>query len=187
MESIRKGWVFLLVAAALVGLAIALDSPLGRALNGIGGVLWLAGALVLLRSTRRGPPTGAAWLGLGVTVVALSSLLSPRDLGAASIGFFVGGYVVALLARPVSARLGLVGLLPALWLPTHLGVAALRALYRALVDRPADIRTDPPPTAALVPLAMVVAALVGGSACARLDRRRRDGPTSIAVADQTSR
>lgn len=178
------GWALLVVAASLVGVAIALDSSLGRGLNGVGGILWLAGALVLLRRARGTRPSGHAWLVLGITVVALSSLLSPRDVGAAAIGFFVGGWVVALVVRPVSARLSMVGLVPALWLPTHLGVAALRALYRALADRPADIRTDPPPTAALVPLAMVLAALLGGLASDQIARRRQGGLASPPVADQ---
>jgi len=177
------GWAPLIVAAAFVGVAIALDSSSGRALNGVGGIVWLAGAVMLVRQARRDQPIAYAWLVMGFAVVALSSLLSPRDLGAASIGFFVGGWIVALVARPVAARLSMVGLLPALWLPTHLGVAAVRALYRLLADQPSVIRTDPPPTAALVPLAMVLAALVGGVVGAQLTRRREERVAPPASSD----
>ena len=184
---ILVGWGLLFLASSLVGVAIALDNSLGRALNGVGGILWLAAVVVLVRQARRERPTTIVWLVLCVAVVVLSSLLSPRDLGAAAIGFFVGGWVVALVARTGSARLSMVGLLPALWLPTHLGVAAVRALYRASLDRPAVIRTDPPPTVALVPLAMVLSALLGGMVSVYLGRRRQGRLASTSLSEHGTR
>ena len=172
---VSAGWALLMVAAGFVGIAIALDSEVGRAMNGIGGLLWLGGAGLLLADARRSPLGARTWAVVGLAVVALSSLLSPRDLGSAFVGFFVGGWAVMLLSRRGKGRLAAVGLLPALWLPTHLAVAAVRALYRAIADQPAGIRTDPPPTAALVPLAMVVMAFLGGQVGGYLTDRRQVG------------
>ena len=166
------GWLVLLVAAVLVGFAIELDRDVGRALNGLGGVLWLIGAGVLLIEARRSKLDGRRWVVVGAMVLALSWLLSPRDLGSATIGFFVGGWVLALLIRSRGSRLSVIGLLPALWLPAHLAIAAAPALYRAVSDQPAAIRTDPPPTAALVPLAMVAMAFAGGLVGGYLADRR---------------
>ena len=168
------GWSLLIVASALVGVAITLDSSVGRLLNGVGGVLWLVGAGVLVSAARRSHVDRASVVMLLTTVVVLSTLVSPRDLPAASAGFFVGGALVGLVARRSAVRLSVVGLLPALWLPTHLGVAVAKAAYRAAVDQPAALRGDPPPTAALVPLAMVLMALAGGVLAGRMTERARD-------------
>ncbi len=168
-----RGWALLLAAAVLVGIAIALDSSVGRALNGLGGVMWLVGAILLVLDARRSALDPWTWLALAVTVVTLSWLLSPRDLGTATLGFATGGTIVMMVGRPRADGMNVVGLLPALWLPTHLSIAAGKAIYLALLDHPAAIRTDPPPTASLVPLAMVVAALTGGLVARTLTERTR--------------
>jgi len=52
-NTLVSGWGLLVAAAALVGVALALDSSVGRFLNGVGGVIWLMGAGALLADTRR--------------------------------------------------------------------------------------------------------------------------------------
>ena len=171
----RREVALLLVAAMVVGVAIALDGSAAKAANGVGGALWLtAGGMLVRKGWRLGLTSGSAAM-VGATVLLLSSALSPRDLLAASLGFVAGGLLLGAVTRPRPARTAAVALLPALWLPTHLLVAITKAGIRELAGREASLRTDPPPTAALVPLAMVVAALVGGAAGIALVERRAVG------------
>jgi hypothetical protein len=58
-------------------------------------------------------------------------------------------------------------LAPAIYLPVHLVIGIGRAM---VTD--GGVRPDPPPTAALVPLAMLLGALVGGMVGAAVLRRR---------------
>lgn len=146
----------LILAAALVGVAIAADGPLARIANGLGGLLWVTAALLLagsLRGTRR------PWLGalVAAAVIALLVLVvRPGDLAGALLGFALGGLVVALAAPTRRATWAM--LMAAAWLPAHV---LLRIAEAALAGQ-ARVRTEPPPTAALVPLAMVLAALAAG-------------------------
>lgn len=97
-----------------------------------------------------------------IVAFVLVNLTKPTDPTAAAVGFVLGGAVLALVAAGVQARD--VALLPAIWLPMHLLVAASVALAREVRGMPAQVRTDPPPTAAIVPLVMVIAAYLGGLA-----------------------
>lgn len=160
----------LVLAGALVGLAIAADGAVARAVNGVGGLLWLGSLGVLAWSVRREPGrvVGAAAV-LGAAL-ALTFLVRPSELVPATLGFAVGGALVAGAARRRELVWAL--LVPAAWLPVHLGVAVGRAVVRSLTDGTPAVRTDPPPTAALVPLAMVLAAGLGGLAVRRFRERR---------------
>jgi hypothetical protein len=152
----RTGGWLLLAAGGIVGIAIASDGALARGINGVAGIAWIAAAAMLVASQRdRGGfwPRLAAVVGVGVVLVLL---IKPSNLAWALVGFGVAGAAVALLMPQngvVWAKI-----LPALWLPEHLGVAVAKAVVREIRDQPANVRTDPPPTAALVPLAMIVAA-----------------------------
>jgi len=150
----------LIAAAVVVGIAIVLDGAAARGINGIAGLMWFLAAGLLIRFTIK---QSGGWTTFGLTIVisfVLVLLVKPSDLMWAAIGFTIGGALVALVARSEREKAAL--LLPAIWLPTHLLVAIGRVAERAIRDQPARVRTDPPPTAALVPLAMVIAALVGG-------------------------
>jgi hypothetical protein len=155
-----RGAELLLAAGVIVGAAIALDGSVSRGLNGIAGILWIAAAGSLLReaSKRR------EFRGLLTTTVlyclALVVAIRPSDFLWAAVGFTAAGAAIALRSSGAPERAAL--LLPALWLPIHLLVAIGKAVYRSLADQPANVRTDPPPTAALVPLVMIVAAYAGG-------------------------
>ncbi|MGI8964210.1 MAG: hypothetical protein ACR2GI_06880, partial [Thermomicrobiales bacterium] len=59
----------------------------------------------------------------------------------------------------------------ALYLPFHIGAAVGKAVYRNIIGSEAAIRSDPPPTAAIVPIAMLLAAL-GGALIVRWARGR---------------
>lgn len=174
-----SGWIerhaagVLMAATILVGIAILLDGAAAKTFNGFAGVLWIAVAGVLVgRSLRSGQwrPIACALL----IALVLVNLAKPSDLLLAVIGFGVGGGLLALATGTRDER-GVV-LLPALWLPTHLLSAAVRAVALALRGLPAPVRTDPPPTAALVPLAMVVASYLGGMAVICWRERARAAP-----------
>jgi hypothetical protein len=92
---------------------------------------------------------------IGVILI-LSSLIRPVDPWLAAIGFGWGGVAVGWIGRDLGSKLG--ALLGALWLPAHLTIAVIRAGIRELQDKPATLRSDPPPTAVLVPLIMVAVA-----------------------------
>jgi hypothetical protein len=156
----NRGPEVLIAAGVLVGVAIALDGPVSKAVNGIAGVLWILAAVLLVRNSRQ--TAGSTRLFAATVVVGLVLVLAvrPSDLAWAAVGFAAGGAAVAVVATSARERAAL--LLPALWLPLHLLVAVIKAAIRAIRDQPASVRTDPPPTAALVPLAMIVAAYVGG-------------------------
>lgn len=175
---LRPG-LLLVLAAFLVGLAIVVGGPLGRVVNGAGGLLWVGAAVLLARQL-----AGARrpWLGIAIVAVVIALLVlavRPGDIVAAAVGFTLGGALVALIAADRSIVWAL--LMAAAWLPGHI---ALRVGLSALADQ-ARVRADPPPTAALVPLTMVVAASVGGLLVAQL-RRRRLGPATPPVAFDSS-
>ena len=145
----------LVVAAGVVGLAIAADGSLAGLLNGLGGLCWLVAAVALALGVQRERRLQGALVTAGVVLI-LALVVRPSDLAAALVGFSLGGAVVALAVGNQPLRWAL--LVPAAWLPAHLAIA----IGRAVVDGDPRVRTDPPPTAALVPLAMVLAALAGG-------------------------
>ncbi len=172
----RTGIIPLAVAAALVGVAIVTDGGLASATNGAGGILWLAAAVLIFR--RLGWGRGSRWMVPLVVAVtfALVLLVRPRDPLMAIVGFSIGGFLIGGLANQDRVRWA--AMVPALWLPLHLGVAITRAVLREASGDAASVRTDPPPTAALVPLLMVGSA-VGGGLLVSWVLRRNDLPLRV--------
>jgi hypothetical protein len=168
-------------AAAVVGVAIALDGTPARVVNGLGVLGWFAAGALLVRSLRRsrGRLVGAAATAAAVLVLAF--VVRPSDLVAALVGFSLGGALVATVARDAPLHWAL--LLPAAWLPAHVAVA----IGRSVLAGATSVRTDPPPTAVVVPLAMVAAATAAGLLVARLRHTRRSvrtsGPWSVGRID----
>lgn len=165
------GVVGLILAGVVVAIAILLDGAPSRAVNGVGALLWLGSTAIIVRDVARGP----RWRVVGATTlavtVALSTLVEPTSLAAAVPGFTIGGLIVALVApRP----LGWAILVAGLWLPVHLLTAVVPAIIRAASGGTAAVRTDPPPTAAIVPLAMVLTAGAAGLAVGWWRSRRGD-------------
>jgi hypothetical protein len=176
----RRPEELLLAASVLVGIAIALDGPAARAVNGVAGIGWILAAVLLIRGF--GPGERTRVLAISAIVgLALVLLVRPSNLLWAAIGFTIGGAIVAWLSasRPVTSG----ALLAALWLPLHLLVAIAKVIVRSIRDQPATVRTDPPPTAALVPFAMVVAAMIGGWLVERWRTGRVASSARVAAGD----
>ena len=166
-------------SAAVVGVAIALDGTSARVVNGVGVLGWFAAGVLLVRSVRRSRGRLVGTAAAAAVVVVLAFVVRPSDLAAALVGFSLGGALVATIARDAPLHWAL--LLPAAWLPTHVAVA----IGRSILAGATSVRTDPPPTAVVVPLAMVAAATAGGLIVARLRRARRPWAASAWSAGRT--
>ena len=167
----------LVLAGLIVALAIVLDGQAAKPVNGVGGVIWLICAGVLgARLWREPRPIRTVGVAALLTLV-LTALFPPSTPLPAVLGFGVGGAAMALWK---DGRVAWAALLPALWLPMHLIIAVVRAVVGALLGSEEHLRTDPPPTAALVPLLMVLAALIGGWLVGWVSQRRgrRSSPST---------
>ena len=176
-QAIQDRLPVLVVAAIVVGIAIGMDGDGRRFVNGIGGILWLIGAFLIFT---RSVASGVAWRQIGLVIaviLVLSWLIRPTDPVWAVIGFGWGGVVVGYSGRDLGSKLG--AMLGALWLPAHLLIAVVRAGIREVRDQPAALRTDPPPTAVLVPLIMVLAAWIFAALAAEW-RLGREGGTLLS-------
>ena len=166
----RLGTTLLLSATLIVGASIVADGGLGRALNGIGGIAWFAAAVFLAVAAAGSTRSPQLWAATVLLTTAVAFVIKPSDLVFAVMGFGVAGAVIVWLAP--SHRLLWATLVVALYLPFHIGAAIARMVGRSIVGAEAALRTDPPPTAALVPLVMLTAALGGGLVAQRLIIRR---------------
>jgi hypothetical protein len=165
-RSWRTAAVGLILAATIVGVAIVVGGAPARILNPIGALLWLASGVLLALSL---PSVERRALGFIVAIasgVVLGALVRPGSLIEAVVGFAIAGAVVVLVAGDRSGGWAL--LAPAIYLPVHLLIGVGRAIVRG-----GGVRTDPPPTAAIVPLAMLLAAAVAGTLVASAIRRQR--------------
>jgi len=165
----QTGTLLLIAAGLVVAVAIAASGSIARGTNGVAGILWI-GSAVMLISARRDDPR--FWTRLAIVAgigLGLVLFIKPSDLAWAIVGFGSAGILIALLFG--KQGIGWAKVLPALWLPEHLGTAVGRAIYRAFRDLPTSVRTDPPPTAAFVPLAMIFAAWGGAILVVRLRNR----------------
>ena len=160
MDYERIGTGALVAATVVVGGAIALGDQPGRVLNGIGGMAWFASAGLLVLAARTRPSHPWQWVATIGLTAAVAFVVKPSDLTLATIGLGGSGLVMGLLAK--RDPMLWVKLIPALYLPMHIGTAVLKAIGRRVLGMEASIRTDPPPTAAIVPFVMVVAAVAGG-------------------------
>ena len=158
LERIATGT--LATATVIVGASIIADGTLAKGLNGVSGLTWFASsAMFAIEGRRRGAP-GMQWAGtLGLTA-AVAFLIRPSDLVLATIGFGGAGLLAGYYANrnPVFWA----KMIPAFYLPLHIGTAVLKAAGRSALGMESSIRTDPPPTAAIVPAVMLAAAIAGG-------------------------
>ena len=179
MSRERIGTGLLVAAIVLVALSIVLDGTVSRMLNGLAGVTWFASAVFLVLAARRQGGSVRTWLvAVGLTVL-VAFVVTPSDFLPAAIGFGAAGIASALVAgrdETLWARV-IVGL----YLPLHVGTAMVRAAWRAASGGEASIRTDPPPTAALVPAAMLLAAIAGALLVQAWQRRSSGGRGSLPV------
>ena len=154
----------LVLAGLLVGVAIVVGGSAARVINPVGALLWVASGLWLAVSL---PPAQRPLVGWAVAVASglvLGALVRPGSLTEAVIGFAIAGAAIVLAAG--DRRGGWALLAPAIYLPLHLLIGIGRAIVRN-----GGVRTDPPPTAAIVPLFMVLAALAAGVLVSMFVRR----------------
>jgi hypothetical protein len=167
-KSATIGITGLALGALLVGLAIVMDSDLGRAVNGIGGVLWFASTGLLTLAAARTRPPARLWVLLALVVITVAFIAKPSAIVPAVIGFVPAGLLLGAAAP--RSRLLWAALVPAWYLPAHIGTAVLKSAVNSVLGNEAALRTDPPPTAAIVPLVMVACALLGGAIASRIRR-----------------
>jgi hypothetical protein len=156
----RNGTVLLLAAIALVAGSIVTEGALSRGLNGLAGLAWFGAAAMLAWSAWRTSRRWHLWTLLISLTALVAFVVKPTDFLPAVIGFGLAGAAAAVAGgtrETLWAKL-VVGL----YLPLHIGTAMLKAGWRTATGAEASIRTEPPPTAALVPLAMFLAAAGGG-------------------------
>lgn len=164
----RTGRALLIAAAVVVGIAILASGSIAKGINGIAGILWFVAAGIIVASLWRARRRNLGFAVTFVITLTLVLLVKPADVLWAALGFTVAGAIVAFVFAERPA--GWATLIPALWLPCHLLVAAGRAIGQELIDGTTHVRTSPPPTAAIVPLVMVLAAWLGGVVVIRARR-----------------
>jgi hypothetical protein len=156
----------LVLSALIVGLAIVVGGTTARLLNPIGAVLWLISGVLLAVSLPSVPRQMLGWVAAIAGGFILGALIRPSSLIEVVVWFALAGAVVVVAAADRSGAWAL--LVPAIYLPVHLLIGIGRAILRN-----GGVRTDPPPTAALVPLAMLLAAAIAGALVATVVRRGR--------------
>jgi hypothetical protein len=154
----------LLAAAVLVGVAIYVGGSAARALNPIGAVLWVASGVLLALTLPEARRPAWGWAAALAGGFVLGAIVRPGGLLEAIIAFAIAGALVVVVAGDRNGGWAL--LVPAVYLPVHLVIGIGRAMLRN-----GGVRTEPPPTAAIVPLAMILAALLAGIAAASFVRR----------------
>src|SRR4051812_19042889 len=88
--------------AAMVGVAIALDGPTAKGVNGVAGVGWLIVAgTVVWRDQSAGWRNVLIPAGIALVLVLVAR---PSDLAWAFGGFFVGGALVASVLKASTVR-----------------------------------------------------------------------------------
>jgi hypothetical protein len=172
----RTGTVVLLVATILVAISILLDGAPAKAFNGVAGITWFSATALLVVAGWKVSRKQSLWLTLIVLTAGVAFVVKPTDMVLALLGFSPAGFLVGVLARDGRILWGT--LVAGLYLPFHIGTAVLKAVGRSLTGGEASIRSEPPPTAALVPLVMLLAAMAGAAVASYLIARRGAGEAS---------
>jgi hypothetical protein len=170
----RNATVTLVTATAIVGASIVADGTLARALNGVAGVTWFSSSAMFIIEGRRRGAAPLQWAGILALTAGVAFVIKPSDLTLAIAGFAPAGFVAALAVK--RDPLLWAKMIPALYLPLHIGTAVLKAAGRNVMGLESSIRTEPPPTAAIVPAVMLGAAMVGGWIASKVRERGPSGP-----------
>lgn len=177
----RTGTLILLVATILVAISILLDGTPARLFNGVAGITWFSATALLAMAGLKASRRRALWAVLiGLTAV-VAFVVRPTDMLLAIVGFGPAGFLVGMLARDGRVLWGT--LVAGLYLPFHIGTAVLKAVGRSLTGGEASIRSEPPPTAALVPFVMLLAAMAGAAVASYLIARNTDGEARAKQAN----
>lgn len=166
----RKASVTLAAATVIVGASIIADGDLARGLNGVAGLTWFASSAMFIMEGRKRGVTALQWSGIVALTAAVAFVIKPSDLALAIAGFAPAGFVAARIMN--TSPVFWAKVVPALYLPLHIGTAVLKAAGRSALGMESSIRTEPPPTAAMVPAVMLSAAIAGGWVASRFLRGR---------------
>lgn len=159
----------LAIATVIVGTSIVTDGQISRALNGVAGLTWFASSAMFILEGRRRGSTPLQWAGITALTAVVAFVVKPSDIVLATVGFIPAGFIAARIAG--KNPLLWAKMVPALYLPLHIGTAVAKAAARSAMGLESSIRTEPPPTAAIVPAVMVGAAIVGGFIARKLMRK----------------
>lgn len=169
LERIATGT--LAIATVVVGASIVADGNLARALNGVAGLTWFASSAMFIVEGRRRGSSSLQWAGITALTAVVAFVIKPSDIVLASIGFVPAAFVAGSMVKRDPMLWA--KMIPALYLPLHIGTAVLKAAGRSALGMDASIRSEPPPTAAVVPFVILAAAMVGGWAATRMKARSR--------------
>jgi hypothetical protein len=174
----RVGTALLVGATGVVGVSIAAGGEVGRVLNGVGGLSWFAAAGFMVAAAGQRERRSWQWPAAIALTGAVAFVIKPTDATLAIAGFGVAGAIMGLVVErdPVLWA----KLIPALYLPAHIGTALLKVAAREVLGLEASVRTQPPPIAFAVPAIMVAAAWVGGYLAVVIRQRRSPGPSAKA-------
>jgi hypothetical protein len=161
----------LIAAVLLVALSIILDGSAAKAFNGLAGMTWFAAATMLGIAAWRIRSGQMLWAAAIILTAMVAFVVKPSDFILAIAGFGVAGFAIALVSGRQHPYLW-AKLIVGFYFPFHIGTAVLRAVYRSMTGAEASIRSEPPPTAALVPIAMLFAAVAGAWLAGALHGRR---------------
>jgi hypothetical protein len=177
----RRATLVLAVATVLVGASIVADDDLARALNGVAGLTWFAASAMFIIDARRRGASIRQWVGILALTAIVAFAVRPSDIVLATIGFTSAAFIAGMVNRRDPMLWA--KLVPALYLPLHIGTAVLKAAGRSALGLEASIRAEPPPTAVIVPAVMLVAAIVGGLLAAIVINRQ--GPQASTTPQST--
>lgn len=166
----RKATATLAAATVIVGASIVADGTMARALNGVAGLTWFSSSAMFIVEGRRRGSSPLQWSGILALTAGVAFVIRPADLVLALSGFVPAGFRAAAAVRRDPMLWA--KMIPALYLPMHIGTAVLKAAGRSALGMESSIRTEPPPTAAIVPAVMLGAAVAGGWLTARFGRGR---------------
>ena len=166
----RIATITLATATVIVGASILADGQLARMLNGVAGLTWFASSAMFIMEGRRRGASGLQWAGVLALTAGVAFVVKPSDIVLAIIGFTPAAVLAAMIVRRDPMLWA--KMIPALYLPLHIGTAVLKAAGRSAMGMESSIRSEPPPTAAIVPAVMLAAALAGGVIARKILRRR---------------
>lgn len=161
-----RATVALAAATLIVGASIATDGTISRTLNGVAGLTWFASSAMFLMEGRRRGASAPQWAGVLALTAGVAFVIKPSDLTLAIAGFAPAGFLAAVIGRRNPMLWA--KMVPALYLPMHIGTAVLKAAGRNLLGMESSIRTEAPPTAVIVPAVMLGGAVAGGWIASRL-------------------
>jgi hypothetical protein len=169
----RNATVTLAAATVIVGASIVADGTLARALNGVAGLTWFSSSAMFIIEGRRRGASSLQWAGILALTAGVAFVIKPSDLTLAIAGFAPAGFAAAMAVG--KDPLLWAKMIPALYLPLHIGTAVLKAAGRSAMGLESSIRTEPPPTAAIVPAVMLGAATLGGWIAKKVRERGASG------------